>query len=144
MKVLAENVLNLGGHVVGVMPKFLIEREIAHWGLTELIVVESMYERKKKIAELSDGFITLPGGFGTMDESFEMLTWNQLRLHGKPFGLLNINGFFDKLLEFLNRMVEDHFLKQTHHDMVIVSEDPEDLIEKMKNASITSETKWIG
>ncbi|UCG28431.1 MAG: TIGR00730 family Rossman fold protein [Bacteroidales bacterium] len=143
MKVLAEVVLSLGGHVIGVLPKFLIEREIAHWGLTELIMVESMYERKKKIAELSDGFITLPGGFGTLDESFEMLTWNQLRLQSKPFGLLNIDGFFDKLLEFLDRMVEDHFLKPVHREMIIVSDNPGDLIEKMKDARLTSESKTM-
>lgn len=143
MKEVADAALLQGGTVIGVIPKFLLEKEIAHWGLTELIMVKTMNERKQKISELSDGFIAMPGGFGTLDESFEMLTWNQLRLHKKPFGLLNSNGFFDSLLEFLDRMVLDQFLKSEHRDMISVSTDPEDLITKMKNAVIPVKAKWI-
>ncbi len=143
MKRVAEAVLGLGGHVIGVIPKFLIEKEIAHWGLTELIVVKDMHERKLKIAELSDGFIALPGGFGTLDESFEMLTWNQLRLHQKPFGILNLDGFFDHLLTFIDRMVNDRLLKAEHRDMILVSSDPEELLVKMKKVKFPSQEKWI-
>jgi len=143
MKRVAEAVLGLGGHVIGVIPKFLIEKEIAHWGLTELIMVKDMHERKLKIAELSDGFIALPGGFGTLDESFEMLTWNQLRLHQKPLGILNIDGFFDHLLAFIDRMVNDRFLRSEHRDMILVSQDPEELLVKMKEVKMPSQEKWI-
>lgn len=143
MKQVAEAVLGLGGRVTGVIPKFLIEKEIAHWGLTELIVVKDMHERKMKIAELSDGFIALPGGFGTLDESFEMLTWNQLRLHQKPFGILNIDGFFDHLLAFIDRMVKDRLLRSEHRDMILVSNDPEELLLKMMQVKMPSQEKWI-
>ncbi len=143
MKRVAEAVLGLGGHVIGVIPKFLIEKEIAHWGLTELIMVKDMHERKLKIAELSDGFIALPGGFGTLDESFEMLTWNQLRLHQKPFGILNIDGFFNHLIAFIDRMVNDRFLRSEHRDMILVSQDPEELLVKMKEVKMPSQEKWI-
>jgi len=143
MKRVAEAVLGLGGHVIGVIPKFLIEKEIAHWGLTELIMVRDMHERKLKIAELSDGFIALPGGFGTLDESFEMLTWNQLRLHQKPFGILNIDGFFDHLIAFIDRMVNDRFLRSEHRDMILVSHYPEELLVKMKEVKMPSQEKWI-
>ncbi len=143
MKRVAEAVLGLGGHVIGVIPKFLIEKEIAHWGLTELIMVRDMHERKLKIAELSDGFIALPGGFGTLDESFEMLTWNQLRLHQKPFGILNIDGFFDHLIAFIDRMVNDRFLKSEHRDMILVSDNPNELLVKMKQVNMPSQEKWI-
>ncbi len=143
MKQVADAVLGLGGHVIGVIPKFLIEKEIAHWGLTELIVVKDMHERKEKIANLSDGFIALPGGFGTLDESFEMLTWNQLRLHQKPFGILNPNGFFDHLLAFIDRMVKDGLLRAKYRDMILVSHDPEELLVKMKEVKMPSQEKWI-
>jgi uncharacterized protein (TIGR00730 family) len=144
MKHVADALLNQGGHVIGVIPEFLKEKEVAHLGLTELIVVRSMHERKAKVAELSDGLITLPGGFGTLDESFEMLTWNQLQLHQKPLGILNVDGFFDKLLEFIDRMVQDKFLRPEYRDMIQVSEDPEELLSKLKKSKIPSKPKWEG
>ena len=144
MKQISDAVLRLGGNVVGVIPEFLYEKEVAHLGLTELIVVDTMHQRKAKVAELSDGLITLPGGFGTLDETFEMLTWNQLHLHHKPFGLLNINGYFDKLLEFIDRMVQDKFLKPDDRNMIQVSEDPDELLLKMKKSTLPSNPKWVG
>jgi uncharacterized protein (TIGR00730 family) len=144
MKQVADSVLGLGGNVIGVIPEFLYDKEVAHLGLTELIIVDSMHQRKAKVAELSDGLITLPGGFGTLDETFEMLTWNQLHLHSKSFGLLNIDGYFDKLLEFIDRMVRDKFLKSEDRSMIQVSEDPEQLLAKMREPKIPSNPKWVG
>jgi len=144
MKQVADAILQQGGQVIGVIPEFLKDKEVAHLGLTELIVVETMHQRKAKVAELSDGLITLPGGFGTLDETFEMLTWNQLHLHNKPFGLLNINGYFDKLLEFINRMVQDKFVKPEDLAMIQVSGDPEELLTKMSESKIPTNPKWIG
>jgi len=143
MKRIADAILKQGGRVTGVIPEFLKEKEIAHLGLTELIVVKSMHQRKAKVAEMSDGFIILPGGFGTLDESFEMLTWNQLYLQNKPFGMLNVDGYFDKLLEFIDRMVQDKFIKSEHREMIQVSDDPEELLVKMKEAKISLQPKWI-
>ena len=144
MKQVADSVMGLGGHVIGVIPEFLKNKEVAHLGLTELIVVESMHQRKAKVAELSDGLITLPGGFGTLDESFEMLTWNQLHLHSKPFGLLNTDGYFDKLLEFIDRMVQDKFVRPEHRSMIQVSQDPDELLSKMKESNLLFKPKWDG
>ena len=143
MKKIADAILKQGGRVTGVIPEFLKEKEVAHLGLTQLIVVKSMHQRKAKVAEMSDGFIILPGGFGTLDESFEMLTWNQLYLQNKPFGMLNIDGYFDKLLEFIDRMVQDKFIKSEHREMIQVSDDPEELLVKMKEAKISLQPKWI-
>ena len=144
MKQVADSVLGLGGKVIGVIPEFLYDKEVAHLGLTELIIVDSMHKRKEKVAELSDGLITLPGGFGTLDETFEMLTWNQLHLHNKAFGLLNINGYFDKLLEFIDRMVQDKFVKSEDLAMIQVSEDPKELLIKMRESKTPSKPKWVG
>ena len=110
MGALADAVLGLGGKVVGVIPKQLMEREKFHKNLTEMRVVGSMHERKALMGELSEGFIALPGGLGTLEEFFEVLTWNQLGIHDKPCGLLNVNGYYDSLIQLLDRSVEEHFV----------------------------------
>lgn len=124
MGAVADAVLASGGKAIGVMPRFLSDREIAHQGLTELITVETMHERKQKMISLADGFIALPGGPGTMEEFFEAVTWSQIGLHQKPCGLLNLNGYFDGLLEFFQHMVRQQFMKETYLDKLIAGEDP--------------------
>ncbi|MBF7092486.1 TIGR00730 family Rossman fold protein [Flavobacterium sp. ALJ2] len=143
MGVVADGVLNKNGKVIGVLPDFLMKKEIAHDNLTELIIVKSMHERKTKMNELSNGIIALPGGFGTLEEFFEMLTWAQLGLHKKPIGILNSNGFYDLLLEFILKMVNEGFLKEINQQMIIVSTDAQDLINKMKNYVAPEVGKWI-
>lgn len=143
MGAVAEGALSEGGKVIGVLPSFLRSKEIAHEGLTELILVDSMHERKTKMHELSDAVIALPGGFGTMEELFEMLTWAQLGLHKKPIGLLNTIGFYDHLNSLLQGMVASGFLKETNFDMLLVDTEIEDLLVKMENYSAPVVTKWI-
>ncbi|MDX6187932.1 TIGR00730 family Rossman fold protein [Flavobacterium sp. Fl-318] len=143
MGALADGALSEGGKVIGVLPGFLRSKEIAHKGLTELILVESMHERKTKINDLSDGVIALPGGFGTLDELFEMLTWAQLGLHKKPIAILNINGYYDSLLELTHTMVEKGFLKNVNQEMLLVSDSIDDLLEKMRNYTPPTVGKWI-
>lgn len=143
MGAVADGVLNKNGKVIGVLPDFLMKKEIAHDNLTELIIVKSMHERKTKMNELSDGVIALPGGFGTLEEFFEMLTWAQLGLHKKPIGILNIDGFYDLLLEFILKMVNEGFLKEINQQMIIVSTDSQDLLLKMKNYVAPEVGKWI-
>jgi uncharacterized protein (TIGR00730 family) len=143
MGAVADGVLNKNGKVIGVLPNFLSNKEIAHDNLTELIIVETMHERKTKMNELCDGVIALPGGFGTLEEFFEMLTWGQLGLHKKPIGILNIDGFFDLLLGFIDNMVKKGFLKEINQQMIIVSNDSNDLIAKMGNYVVPEVTKWI-
>ena len=129
MGVLADSVLAAGGEAIGVIPQALVDRELAHRGLTELEIVGTMHERKARMAHLADAFAALPGGFGTCDELFEILTWAQLKIHQKPVGLLNTGGFFDPLLGWMNRLVEDGFLKPHHRDLVRVASSPIDLLE---------------
>lgn len=143
MGAVADGTLNAGGKVIGVLPNFLRSKEIAHQGLTELILVESMHERKTKMNDLCDGVIALPGGFGTLEELFEMLTWAQLGLHKKPIAVLNINGFYDPLLELLQTMTEKGLLKEVNQKMLLVSEDIDDLLEQMKNYTAPTVGKWI-
>lgn len=143
MGAVADGVLNEGGKVIGVLPHFLKSKEIAHESLTELILVESMHERKTKMNDLCDGVIALPGGFGTLEEFFEMLTWAQLGLHKKPIAILNVDGFYDSLLTFIQTMVDKGFLKEINQQMVLVSDNIEDLLEKMKNYTAPSVGKWI-
>ena len=120
----ANSVLNEGGYVIGVMPSFLDNREIAHKNLSELIIVDSMHERKAKMAELADGFIALPGGPGTLEEFFEVFTWGQLGLHKKPCGLLNIDNYFDLLINFFSQMNKKEFLQEKYLSMLINDTDP--------------------
>jgi uncharacterized protein (TIGR00730 family) len=143
MGVLADSVLAAGGRVIGVIPRGLLEREVAHRGLSELHVVGSMHERKSLMAELSDGVIALPGGLGTLEELFEMLTWAQLGLHGKPCGLLNVDGYFDKLLDFLDHSVDERFVAQSHREMVLAESAPTKLLERMDGYRAPAVEKWI-
>ena len=138
-----DGALRAGGKVTGILPYFLQQKEIAHEGLTDLILVESMHERKLKMHELSNGVIALPGGFGTMEELFEMLTWAQLGLHTKPIALLNTGGFYDSLGALMQTMTEKAFLKRTHHDMVIISDHIEELLSKMEAYIAPPSPKWI-
>ena len=124
MGVLAEKAIELGGRVIGVIPESLATKEVAHNSISELIVVGSMHQRKAKMAELSDGFISLPGGIGTIEETFEMLTWSQLGFHNKPCGIINVLGFYDKLIEFLNHTSEEKFFMDIYRRMLIVETDP--------------------
>ena len=143
MGAVADGVLNNGGKAIGVLPNFLRSKEIAHLGLTELILVESMHERKTKMNDLCDGVIALPGGFGTLEELFEMLTWAQLGLHKKPIAILNINGFYDSLIELTKTMVEKGLLKEANQKMLLVSNNIDDLLDQMKNYIPPTVGKWI-
>jgi len=143
MGAVADGALSEGGKVIGVLPHLLKSREIAHEQLTELIFVDSMHERKVKINDLCDGVISLPGGFGTMDELFEMLTLAQLGLHQKPIALLNTNNFYAPLLALAQAMVECGFLQKFHQDMIIVSDNIDELIDKMNNYVAPTDEKWI-
>lgn len=143
MGAVADGVLNAGGKAIGVLPNFLRSKEIAHLGLTELILVESMHERKTKMNDLCDGVIALPGGFGTLEELFEMLTWAQLGLHKKPIAILNINGFYDSLIELTEVMVEKGLLKDVNQKMLLVSDTIDDLLHQMKNYVPPTVGKWI-
>jgi len=142
MGLLADAVLAGGGTVHGVIPRSLLEKEVAHPGLTEMHVVESMHARKAKMAVLSDGFIALPGGFGTLEEIIEILTWAQLRFHDKPCGLLNVNGYFNNLLSFLNHAEAEGFVRTAHRQMLLVSEKPGDLIRRFESYVPPTIDKW--
>jgi len=143
MGVLADDVLHKKGLVTGVIPQFLIDKEVGHKGLTELVITENMHERKKQMADLADGFIILPGGFGTLEEFFEVLTWLQLGLHAKPIGILNVNGFYDHLFLQLDVMVQSRFLKQTNRDLVFNEISAEILVEKMQNFDAKPDEVWF-
>jgi uncharacterized protein (TIGR00730 family) len=131
MGVIADAVLKEKGNVIGVIPHALSSKEFAHPGLTELRMVSSMHERKAMMAELSDAFVAMPGGFGTFDEFFEILTWAQLGLHAKPIGLLNVEGYFDLLLAFINHALQERFIQTKHRRMIITSHDPEELLSEL-------------
>ncbi|MEP1097594.1 MAG: TIGR00730 family Rossman fold protein [Cyclobacteriaceae bacterium] len=139
----AEGALNAGGEVIGVIPSFLQTIEVAHDNLTEMLVVETMHERKTKMNELSEGIIALPGGFGTMEEFFEILTWGQLGLHSKPMGLLNIDGFYDSLVTQFDVMVDNKLLKPDNREMVLVSNNIDDLLDRMRQYKAPAVAKWI-
>lgn len=143
MGAVADGILGKGGKAYGILPRFLMEKEIAHKGLTELHIVESMHERKTKMNEMCDGVIVLPGGFGTLEEFFEMLTWAQLGLHKKPIGILNIGGFYNLLLEFVANMAEKGFLKPINQQMILVSDKIEDLFQKIEAYKAPEVGKWI-
>lgn len=133
MGAVADAALERGGNVIGVIPCFLREREIAHKGLTELILVDTMHERKAKMAELADGFIALPGGPGTMEEFFEVFAWGRLGLHRKPCGLLNIRHYFDPLLDMLDRMERERFMKPGYRATVITDHTPEGILDRFSD-----------
>jgi uncharacterized protein (TIGR00730 family) len=143
MNAVANGSLSKGGEVTGVLPVFIKNKGIAHKNLTELILVETMHERKTKMNEISDGVIALPGGFGTLEEFFEALTWGQLGLHKKPVGLLNINGFYDSLKILTKQMVDEGFLKVANQKMLLISDDIENLLNQMENYIAPTIDKWI-
>ena len=143
MGAVADGALDEGGRVVGVLPYFLQSKEIAHKQLTELILVETMHERKTKMNELCDGVIVLPGGYGTLEEFFEMITWAQLGLHQKPIGILNIDGFYNDLINLVQNMVDKGFLKQINRDMLLISDTIDELLEIMINYKAPIVGKWI-
>ena len=143
MGVLAEEVLASGGHVIGVVPRRLVEKEVVRSDLSELHVVETMQERKSLMAELSDGFIALPGGFGTLDELFEMLTWTQLGYHRKPCALLNVEGYFERLIAFLDHSVEQRFVTQAHRAMLVVERSPDVLLDRLAAEQPPDSSKWM-
>ena len=143
MGLLADAILSKGGKAEGVLPKFLMEKEIAHTGLTKLHVVETMHERKQLMSDLCDGFVTLPGGLGTMEEFFEVLTWLQLGLHHKPVGILNVNGYYDLLLKQLDVMVEQRFLKPVNRELVLSATDPIELGDLMNDFKVKTDEVWF-
>lgn len=143
MGVLADAALAAGGEVLGVIPDFLQKKEVCHTGLTELVVTKTMHERKQIMAERSDGFIVLPGGFGTLDEFFEILTWRQLRLHNKPIGVLDVGGFYQHLLAHVRQMWELGLLREANLQLFVVADNLSDLLEKMRLPVHVAEDKWM-
>lgn len=143
MGVVADAVLANGGKVTGVLPRFMEDKELAHPKLTQLYIVETMHERKQLMAELAEGFIALPGGFGTLEEIFEAITWQQLHLHAHPCGLLNVDGYFDALIEFLRGTVAGGFVRAEHLDRLIVAASPTDLLDRFARFKPETTEKWI-
>ena len=143
MGILADAALAAGGEVIGIIPRKMIARELGHAGVTSLIPVDSMHQRKQKMAELADAFLALPGGIGTMEELFEAYTWQQLDLHHKPVGLLNVAGFYDPLLGFLNHMRDQRFLKATHLEALVIESDIERLLERFAGFNHQPVGKWM-
>jgi uncharacterized protein (TIGR00730 family) len=143
MAALADTMLDELGDVIGVIPRMLVEREVANKALTDLRIVESMHERKALMAELADGFVALPGGIGTLEEFFEIWTWAQLGMHDKPCGLLNVAGYFDPLLEFLDRAVAEKFVREVHRKMVVVESDPKLLLARFEAYEAPRVVKWV-
>lgn len=138
----AEGTLSNKGKAIGIIPEFLKTKEIAHASLTELITVQTMHERKALMHDKSDAFIALPGGFGTLEELFEILTWAQLNLHQKPIGILNINGFYDPLIQLVETMITSGLLKQEYKAMLLISDSIEDLISQMNLYEVPFVKKW--
>ena len=134
MGVIADEVLRLGGEATGVIPKALVEREVGHTGLTRQFVVKDMHERKAMMSDLADGFIAMPGGMGTLEELFEMVTWSQLGIHAKPIGLLNVAGFYDGLAAFVDHLVGTGFVRPAHAALMVRDADPDALIRRLRGA----------
>lgn len=143
MGAIADAVLEEGGEVIGVIPKGLFVKEVAHTGITELREVDSMHERKSLMFELSDGFVAMPGGLGTIEEFFEIWTWAQLGMHRKPCGLLNVHQYYDKLLAFLDHVASEKFVKEVYRSMILVEECPETLLQKFESYKAPEIAKWI-
>lgn len=143
MGAVADACLEHGGQVTGVMTRQLIDLEVGHEGLTQLEVVETMHERKARMAELADGFVVLPGGIGTLEEMFEILTWSQLEIHSKPLGLLNIEHYFDALCDFLKHMVDQRFMLREHGEMLLVESDVATLFGRLKHYQPVRLEKWV-
>jgi hypothetical protein len=144
MKMVADSVLKNGGKVIGVMPQILVDKEILHPSLSEVIIVDSMHERKARIASLSDAFIALPGGFGTLDELAEILSWNQLEVISKPLALFNIDHYFDHLIRYLDHCVEERFLRTEHRNNILVEEDIHLLLDRLMTFEpVQVHSKWV-
>jgi uncharacterized protein (TIGR00730 family) len=143
MGTVADAVLAEGGDVIGVIPRALVKKEVVHEGLPDLRVVDSMHERKALMAQLADGFVALPGGLGTLEEFCEILTWSQLGIHQKPAGLLDVGGYFQPLLSFLDHIVSERFMRPEHRAMVLVEEEPEHLIEAIQRYKPAEQKKWL-
>lgn len=143
MGIVANAALDAGGEVHGVIPRALREKEVGHFGLTRLEVVETMHIRKARMAELSDGFIAMPGGIGTFEELFEIWTWGQLGIHAKPLGLLNVAGFYDPLATFLDQTVAAGFLKQTHRAMAMTDTEPTTLLDRLERYVPSATIEWV-
>lgn len=143
MGVLAKSVLDNNGTVIGIIPEFLKKKEVVHLGLSQLITTQNMHDRKMEMQEVSDGFIALPGGMGTLEELFEILTWLQLGLHNKPIGLLNVNHFYDDLLQLLETMVRKGLLKMKNYELLLVSDSVDLLLEKMEQFKAPKIPKWL-
>lgn len=144
MGAIAGSVLEAGGNVTGIIPQYLAEKEVAYTALTDLRIVDSMHQRKALMEQMSDGFIALPGGLGTIEEFFEVWTWAQLNMHQKPCGLLNVCRYYDKLLEFLDHTVTQQFVEDVHRCMIIVEDNPNSLIQRFQsyNPPVTDKAKW--
>jgi hypothetical protein len=143
MGVVADAMLARGGEVIGVIPHSLAMKEVAHTGLTDLRIVSTMHERKMLMSDLADAFIALPGGFGTLDEFCEIITWAQLGMHRKPCGLLNVQGFFDPFLSFIDHAVTEGFVRPIHRDIVLVDAEPDRLLDTMQSYHMPFVAKWI-
>lgn len=144
MGAVVDATLSSGGKVIGVMPQALVDKEVAHENLTELHVVSSMHERKALMADLAEAFIALPGGFGTIEELSEVLTWAQLGMHQKPIGLLNIDGFYDSLLEFFDTAVSEQFVRAAHRELIWATSDPQEILNRFSDFRPPTIEKWIG
>lgn len=143
MKIIADTMLAKDAEVIGVMPHHLVDREVAHANLTEMIIVDTMAERKDQMVKLSDGFIALPGGFGTIDELSEILTYNQLRINDKPLGILNVSGYFDHLLKFYDHAVNEGYVRKEHRNNLIISDNITNLMQLMQQYTPLTMGKWI-
>ena len=139
---IAQSVIHSGGSAIGVIPQFLVEKELVYDKLTEIRVVETMHERKATMAELADAFIAMPGGFGTLEETVEVLTWAQLGLHEKPIGLLNIDGYYSHLNQFFDHMIAEGFLMEAYKDLLLVEDNPNALLESLSNFKMPDIDKW--
>ena len=144
MGVVADAVLQRGGEVIGVIPRMLMKKEVVHEGLTELHIVSSMHERKAKMAELADGFVSLPGGLGTWEETLEMLTWAQLGIHNKPCALLNVGDFFTPLVQLFERGRAEGFVRAEHLELLLVDDAPDSLLARMEAYEPPKQSKWLG
>lgn len=143
MGMIADSVISKGGKTIGVIPEFLMNKEVGHTGLTELHVMQNMHQRKQMMNDLCDAIMTLPGGFGTLEEFFEVLTWLQLGLHTKPIGILNVNGFYDMLLKQMDVMVEQKFLKPANRELVLTSTDPIELVNLLDGFEARPDEVWF-
>ncbi|MEW4452230.1 TIGR00730 family Rossman fold protein [Bremerella sp. JC817] len=143
MGAIADAALAAGGEVTGVIPGALVDRELAHHDVTNLIVVDSMHQRKAKMADLADGFLALPGGYGTLEELFEVITWAQLGFHTKPCGLLNVDGFFDPLLTMLDEATDEGFMSEENRQLLLTSHDPAEVLRLLTEAHPHQKTRWI-